>query len=647
MCPHLYERIPLKLRFALALALAAGIAAPVLAQAENKAAAATQPASKKVVKTAADLPVHTYKIEGKASEFLVSDKPFKDFVAQLKADYEKDLAECDIQDKTTLQGFYNVLAQIALFEHRDDDALKYLEKVRDLEGKESKKLMTGQTARALAAADKAGPDEAAKVEAFKATLRANVSKLPWDKVRDEVTRAKGMAELIRKELILGQVQAGVDPVVASSNGELSNDLAKGFVGMRVALDRMLAMQPAVAEVYSGIIAANATEKKDIWPERLATLTEGEGSPVVIGVWDSGVDITPFAGRVYVNSKEIPGNGKDDDNNGFTDDANGIAFELDSTKGTELLVSIKEMKGNIDEVSALTKGLMDKQANVDSSEAADLAKKLGTMKPEDYGAFFEDLNLYGNYSHGTHVAGISQEGNPNARLLPARLTFDFREIPLITPSVEEAKKLAKMYQETVDYFKAANVRVVNMSWGGSYKDVEVELEKKGVGKSTEERATMAREIFKIGRDGLEAAMKSAPNILFVAAAGNSDNDNTFAELIPSGLNLPNLITVGAVDQSGKPTGFTTFGKNVALYANGFEVLSNVPGGKKMKFSGTSMAAPNVTNLAAKLFSVNPKLTVGDAIAIMKKGADPMEGYEGRFVINPKKSVEIAKSAKPGA
>ena len=123
---------------------------------------------------------------------------------------------------------------------------------------------------------------------------------------------------------------------------------------------------------------------------------------------------------------------------------------------------------------------------------------------------------------------------------------------------------------------------------------------------DERKKEAREIFDIGRDGLLAALKSAPDILFITAAGNSDNDVNFDEVIPSSFDLPNLITVGAVDQAGDQTSFTSFGKNVAAYADGFEVESPIPGGTTLKLSGTSMASPEVTNLAAKLFALDPKL-----------------------------------------
>src|SRR6185295_11406809 len=133
------------------------------------------------------------------------------------------------------------------------------------------------------------------------------------------------------------------------------------------------------------------------------------------------------------------------------------------------------------------------------------------------------------------------GNPFIRLLPVRITFDYRQIPLIAPSLEQQKKDARAVGDAVAYMKQAGVRVCNMSWGDSRQSIEENLEKKGVGKDTAERAALARTLFKIQRDALEEAMKSAPEILFVAAAGNSDNDNQFAELIPSGLSLPNMIT----------------------------------------------------------------------------------------------------------
>jgi subtilisin family serine protease len=70
-------------------------------------------------------------------------------------------------------------------------------------------------------------------------------------------------------------------------------------------------------------------------------------------------------------------------------------------------------------------------------------------------------------------------------------------------------------------------------------------------------------------------------------------------------LPNLISVGAVNQAGKETGFISYGDTVVLNANGSDVESYVPGGSRLKKSGTSMASPNVANLAAKLIALEPQ------------------------------------------
>lgn len=250
-------------------------------------------------------------------------------------------------------------------------------------------------------------------------------------------------------------------------------------------------------------------------------------------------------------------------------------------------------------------------------------------------------------HGTHVAGIAAAGNPAARLMAVRITFDFRMIPDV-PTREQAEREAAAARATVAYLKQHGVRVVNMSWGGSPRDIEGAFEANGAGGTPEERRKTAREYFQLFRDAMTQAMAEAPEILFVAAAGNSDNDASFAEFVPSGIDLPNILTVGAVDQAGEETSFSSFGKNVDVHANGFEVDSTLPGGERMKYSGTSMASPNVANLAAKLLAVHPGLNVDQVIQLIKLGTDLSP--DGRIrAINPKRSFALLevlrKESKP--
>ncbi len=626
---------------AVALLFSAGLATSAVAQ--DAAPTPAKAANGKIaVKTADDLPRHTYQVTGKASEFLTTAVEFRTFADKVVADAKDDLAKYDITDPSTLQEYHRLLMMDALLKGDDAAATAAIETIRGLEGKEAKKLMTGQTVLSyLAARKSAGTDQTKLNDLFKTELKQRVGSLPWDIVRDEVTSAKGRAELIRPELVMGQVQAALDPAVEAQNGEISQDIARQLVSMRAGLDVILPLNPVIVEVYSGIIDANATAKKDIWAARdVALKPSDKGTPVVVCIWDSGTDVDLYKNNLWTNPNETV-NGKDDDNNGFVDDVHGIAHDLDSNPVPELLHPLNDLRSPVEVVSKYTKGMSDLQANIDSPEAAELKKHLGSLKPAEVQGFLEDLSLYGSYSHGTHVAGIAAAGNPFIRLMPARLSFDFRSIPKNAPSIEQAKKDAAAGLATVEYMRKAGVRVVNMSWGGSRQDIEDALEAKGAGGDAKQRAELAREIFKIGKDALEKAINSAPEILFVAAAGNSDNDNTFEETIPSGLNAPNLITIGAVDQAGTPTSFTTFGKNVSLYANGFEVLSYVPGGKKMKYSGTSMAAPQVTNLAAKILALNPSLNTSQLIEDITRTSDPMPGHNGKFLINPKKALEQVK------
>lgn len=117
------------------------------------------------------------------------------------------------------------------------------------------------------------------------------------------------------------------------------------------------------------------------------------------------------------------------------------------------------------------------------------------------------------------------------------------------------------------------------------------------------------------------------------AGNNNSDNAFEETIPSSFKLPNLLVVGAVDQAGQQTNFTSTGQNIGVYADGFEIESVVPGGAKVHMSGTSMAAPEVVNLAAKILAVDPKLTPTQVIDVITRTADAGDSPAIRR-INPK-------------
>jgi subtilisin family serine protease len=186
-------------------------------------------------------------------------------------------------------------------------------------------------------------------------------------------------------------------------------------------------------------------------------------------------------------------------------------------------------------------------------------------------------------------------------------------------------------------------VVNMSWGGNLASIESALEQCGIGKSPEERKTIARGYFETQRKALTEAFAGAPEILFVTAAGNDNDDPSFVEDIPAGIVLPNLLTVGAVDLAGDEAGFTSYGANVKVHANGYQVESFLPDGQRVALSGTSMAAPQVANLAAKLLVVNPDLKPAELVKIIvETGERSADGR--RNLLHPKKALEAARAGR---
>jgi len=73
-----------------------------------------------------------------------------------------------------------------------------------------------------------------------------------------------------------------------------------------------------------------------------------------------------------------------------------------------------------------------------------------------------------------------------------------------------------------------------------------------------------------------------------------------------------------------------------------VESVVPGGAKVKMTGTSMAAPQVTNLAATLLAIDPKLSPSEVIDLIRRGSDVSQDGR-RHLMNPKRSMELLESS----
>ena len=586
--------------------------------------------AKKRIEKAADMPRFSYKVEGKLEDLVHDQKAFSRFAAEVHRDNQSVLDGYEITDKSAHRDLLGVQAQIDFLEGRYAEAGKRAEEIRALEEKPADKLISGMLLRSMVSAQaKAGniTSEAYRQEVGR-LVAAELARHPYPVIANDIKEFKRSAEIIGEALILGSVRDRLQPVVDKAGGVLSSDFAPSIVRSRYALVTRLPLKQTLIETYGAYLAANKVEKPDIWAARdVALPKDGKHTPVRIAVWDSGVDAPIFKDRLVRDTAGKP---------------LFLAFDVrENPSKSELMPIPAELRSRIPTMKSRIKGLSDLQSNVESPEASEIKAVLSQLKRDEFKGVIEELGLVSNYSHGTHVAGIAMAGNPHARLVNARLEFDYKLLPDPCPTRELALKNAKNSKAFVDFFRKNGVRVVNMSWGGTVKDVEGQLELCNIGKTPEERKAIARELFDIQKKGLVAAYASAPEILFVAAAGNSNADAAFEEAIPADIVLPNLLTVGAVDKAGDEASFTSYGPTVKAHANGYQVESYLPGGERVAFSGTSMASPQVAGLAAKMLAVNPRLKPAEIIAIIEKTVEKTADGR-RLLVHPAKAVAAARA-----
>lgn len=135
--------------------------------------------------------------------------------------------------------------------------------------------------------------------------------------------------------------------------------------------------------------------------------------------------------------------------------------------------------------------------------------------------------------------------------------------------------------------------------------------------------------------LAQTIQNSP-MLFVIACGNGDSqgqgyDTDTNPVYPASLPFDNVISVASMFFDGNLAPSSNFGAvSVDLAAPGSYILSTAPGGGYAFMSGTSMAAPMVTGVAAMLYSYRTDLALWQIKNVLINSCRPLESLAGKTV-----------------
>lgn len=132
------------------------------------------------------------------------------------------------------------------------------------------------------------------------------------------------------------------------------------------------------------------------------------------------------------------------------------------------------------------------------------------------------------------------------------------------------------------------------------------------------------------------------ILFIAAAGNSGNNNDSNPAYPASFPNSNIISVASINDNGSRSGFSNYGAStVHIGAPGSGIWSTVPGrwnrSSYGSSSGTSMATPLVAGAAALYASAHPNATASEIKNAILSNAIPTPSLAGATITGGRLSI----------
>lgn len=240
---------------------------------------------------------------------------------------------------------------------------------------------------------------------------------------------------------------------------------------------------------------------------------------------------------------------------------------------------------------------------------------GNGVDDDHNGYVDDVHGYdfvnrdGNplddHNHGTHVAGtIGAVGNNGIGV--AGVNWNIKIMALKFLDAGGGGNLSDAIA-AINYAVANGATISNNSWGFN--------------------GGFSQPLY----DAIRSAQSAGH--LFVAAAGNGNafgigQDNDQTAFYPASFDLNNIIAVAATDPNDNRAIFSNYGAtSVDLAAPGVDILSTTRNNTYSTFSGTSMAAPHVTGVAALVRGLHPDWPYSQVISHMLAATDPIAALQG--------------------
>lgn len=217
----------------------------------------------------------------------------------------------------------------------------------------------------------------------------------------------------------------------------------------------------------------------------------------------------------------------------------------------------------------------------------------------YNAITNSGNATDDQGHGSHCAGtIGAKGDNGVGIVGVVWQAKIMSVKFLSAS--GSGSLADAIK-AIDYATKMGAKVMSNSWGGG-----------GFSQTLLDSIKRSHEA----------------GALFVAAAGNENNNNDTRASYPATYDVANIISVAAIDNKGAKASFSSYGKRtVHLGAPGVNVWSSTGGGYQ-SFSGTSMATPHVSGVAALVWGHEPNLTALQVKERLLATAKPIASMKGK-------------------